>query len=97
LAATTDPDASSFAPTGVDYDHRVASKKKRWSERSPAERLAVLVLTLLSVALVGAAEWDIQRRPADRIRGNKRLWRLVSLNALGAVGYFQLGRIAPHR
>jgi hypothetical protein len=91
------PNASSFAPTDADYDPRVGSKKKRWSERSPAERLAVLVLTVLSVALVGVAEWDIQRRPADSIRGNKRLWRLLSLNALGAVGYFQLGRIAPHR
>jgi hypothetical protein len=75
----------------------VASKKKRWSERSPAERLAALVLMVLSVALVGAAEWDIQRRPADSIRGNKKLWRLMSLNALGALGYFQVGRIAPHR
>lgn len=37
-------------------------------------------------------ERDIQRRPADQVRGSKTLWRLVCLNALGAAGYLRWGR-----
>jgi hypothetical protein len=37
-------------------------------------------------------ECDIQRRPADQVRGSKTLWRLVCLNALGATGYLRWGR-----
>ena len=46
----------------------------------------------VSVAVVLVAERDIQRRGADEIRGPKFLWRLVCLNALGAVLYFRAGR-----
>lgn len=58
----------------------------------PARRVAVFIVFGVSLALVAAAEHDIQRRPADEMRGNKALWRLICLNALGAVGYFSWGR-----
>jgi hypothetical protein len=38
------------------------------------------------------AERDILRRPDSDIRGNKSVWRLVSLNALGACAYLRWGR-----
>jgi hypothetical protein len=59
---------------------------------SPAERLVALVLIAVSVLIVTSAERDIQRRPADQVAGGKLIWRLVSLNALGAVAYFRWGR-----
>jgi hypothetical protein len=70
----------------------VSKAKKPFLQRSRTQRLWLLVLTAGSVLLVIAAERDIQRRPADRVRGNRLLWRLVSLNALGSLSYFRWGR-----
>jgi hypothetical protein len=61
-------------------------------EYSPAKRVCLLIVTAVSLALVGAAERDLQRRPADQVRGSKPLWRLLCLNALGAVSYLRWGR-----
>ncbi len=66
--------------------------KKPFNERSPARRLWAVALIVLSLGLVTAAERDIQRRPANEMRGSKLLWRLLCLNALGAVGYLRWGR-----
>jgi hypothetical protein len=66
--------------------------KKKFSELSPAGRVWTVVLILASLVLVGAAERDIQRRQAGEVEGNKLIWRLVSLNALGALSYFAWGR-----
>ena len=49
----------------------------------------------VSVAIVAIAERDIQHRASTEIRGSKLLWRLVSLNALGAIAYLKCGRIDP--
>ncbi|HEY5286269.1 MAG TPA: hypothetical protein VIJ50_04110 [Solirubrobacteraceae bacterium] len=67
----------------------MSRSKQRFSTYSPAR---VLVVLLLSLGLVAAGERDIQRRPAEQIRGSKLLWRLVSLNAFGALSYFRWGR-----
>jgi len=62
-------------------------------ERKPGT-VKVLLLYLPVHILVAALTWrDIGHRPADRVRGSKRLWRLVSaLNTLGAVAYWLAGR-----
>jgi hypothetical protein len=64
---------------------------------SPVSRIWASVLLVLSVALVAAAERDIHQRPASEVRGSKPLWRLVCLNALGAIGYFRWGRRKTER
>lgn len=61
---------------------------------SPIHQALVSVLLVAGFALITVAERDIQRRPADEMRGPKLIWRLVSLNMLGAVGYLLLGRRA---
>jgi hypothetical protein len=58
--------------------------------RSP-KATAILVISL---AVVGAAQRDIHKRPSGEIRGSKLLWRLVSFNALGAAAYLKWGRRA---
>jgi len=72
----------------------MSRSKKRFKDRSPAEQRGIAALTVVSVALIVGAQRDIQRRPADQVRGPKALWRVVCLNALGAVGYFRWGRRA---
>jgi hypothetical protein len=59
---------------------------------SPQGRIWASVLLAISLALVATAQRDIQRRPASEIRGKKAVWRLVCLNALGAVSYLRWGR-----
>jgi hypothetical protein len=69
-------------------------KKKSFKELSPPQQALALVTIAISLVLITAAQRDIGRRPADEIRGDKRLWRLVCLNGLGAVGYLVWGRRA---
>jgi hypothetical protein len=73
----------------------VARSKKRFSEYSPAQRFWIAALGAVSLGLVAAAERDIQRRPADQVRGSKLPWRLLCLNAIGAASYFRWGRRVP--
>ena len=65
---------------------------RQFKDLSPARRLWVPGVIAAAVALVAAAEVDIQRRPAGQVRGSKLLWRLLSLNALGSASYFRWGR-----
>jgi hypothetical protein len=59
----------------------------------PAARGAVWALLAVELALIAAAERDIQRRPVDRIRGPKLLWRVVATqNLVGPMAYLGLGR-----
>jgi hypothetical protein len=67
-------------------------KKKSFKEMSPPQQVATIVSIVLSLAVVTAAERDLHRRDAGDVRGDKRLWRLVCLNALGALAYFRWGR-----
>jgi hypothetical protein len=59
----------------------------------PAARKGVWALLVFEAGLIVAAERDIQRRPAKRIRGPKLLWRAVATqNVIGPAAYFALGR-----
>lgn len=71
----------------LDDDHRETI------EANPAPRRAIVVpLILIALVIVAAAERDIHRRDDSEVRGNKTIWRLLSLNAAGALGYFRWGR-----
>jgi hypothetical protein len=60
--------------------------------RSPEQRSLAVVAIAVSLGLVAVAERDLHRRAATQVRGDKRLWRIVCLNAIGAVGYLLWGR-----
>jgi hypothetical protein len=65
---------------------------RRNTPKTPAQRVLAGVLLVSSLALVATAERDLVQRPETEIRGNKRLWQLACLNALGALAYFGWGR-----
>jgi hypothetical protein len=69
-------------------------KKTSFKDMTPLQRVVTLVLIGISVGLVTAAERDLQRRTPDEVRGEKWLWRILCLNALGAISYFRWGRRA---
>lgn len=70
--------------------HPVEDFKQRFS---PRQRVVIISLGLVELGLKLAAARDIQRRPADQIRGRKWLWSLALLvNTFGPLGYFRWGR-----
>lgn len=67
--------------------------QKKWSELPAPAQAAILAAGSVQVALLIAAQIDITRTPADRIRGSKLRWRLISLiNFVGPLLYFTRGR-----
>ncbi|MDR6415765.1 hypothetical protein [Pseudarthrobacter sulfonivorans] len=70
--------------------------KKTWKEMSPAARASFVVIGIVQVSLMIAAQRDISRRPAEQINGPKAAWRMASMiNFIGPMGYFVLGRKRP--
>ena len=67
--------------------------KRKWSELSSRDRRLITVAGVVEVALLAATLVDLKRRPADQIRGSKRMWTaLAFINVIGPVAYFTLGR-----
>jgi hypothetical protein len=66
---------------------------KRYNRLSPTARRIVWALLAFEVVLIGFTQRDIQRRPAERIRGPKLLWRAVATqNVIGPAVYYGFGR-----
>ncbi len=67
--------------------------KKQWKDLSPGQQWGIVLSGAVQLALLIAALLDIYRRPAEEIRGSKRLWALVSfVNFIGPLAYFLFGR-----
>jgi hypothetical protein len=70
---------------------------RKWSELSRGSRGLIVLAGIAELALLAAALIDIKRRPADQIRGPKRLWTaLAFVDVVGPVSYFCFGRRRPN-
>jgi Phospholipase_D-nuclease N-terminal len=68
--------------------------RRRWSDLTPAQQTAVLVLGSVQLSLAATAWTDLARRPAARVRGPKLLWALViAVNWVGPLAWFRWGRL----
>jgi Phospholipase_D-nuclease N-terminal len=77
--------------TGDGSDAKSAAQK--WAELSDRQRALLLGAAAAELSLKIAALIDIKRRPAERIRGPKALWRAAMVvNLLGPLSYFAFGR-----
>jgi hypothetical protein len=66
---------------------------KRWGDLSSTQRKAVVLSGVVQLGLLAAALADIYRRPAEEIRGDKRLWAAAAfVNFVGPISYFLFGR-----
>jgi hypothetical protein len=66
--------------------------------RSARSRVGLGVLGAIQIALLIAAQVDIQRRSAREINGSKTVWRLVCLiNFIGPLSYYRWGRAPRSR
>lgn len=71
----------------------LTANKKQWTDLSTQTRLSISLTSLVQVALLIAALVDIRRRPAEQIKGSKKLWTLLAfINFVGPISYFVLGR-----
>ena len=62
---------------------------KRWGDLSSTQRKAVVLSGVVQLGLLAAALADIYRRPAEEIRGAKRLWAAAAfVNSLDPISYF---------
>jgi hypothetical protein len=67
--------------------------KTPFRRRPRREQAEIAGFIALSIGVVALAQNDLRRRPAGQIRGRKTVWRLLSLNALGALIYLCCGRV----
>ena len=67
--------------------------KRRLRDLSAPQRAVLAVLVALQLGLLAAALLDLSRRPARKVRGDKRLWVAAAfVNYVGPVAYFVYGR-----
>lgn len=69
-------------------------QKKRWSDYSPAQRRLIVAAGTVEVGLALAAWSDLARRPAELVKGPKRVWAaIIAINTVGPLAYFRWGRV----
>jgi hypothetical protein len=67
--------------------------RMRWTDLSDRQRVMIVTAAAAELSLKIAALVDIQRRPAELIRGPKSLWRsAMVVNLIGPLSYFAFGR-----
>ena len=72
------------------------SRKKRWSDMSRGQQVATVLASMVQIALLAAALWDIHHRPDEQVKGKKAVWTGVSfINFAGPIAYFLFGRKRP--
>ena len=68
-------------------------KKKRWSDLTSGQQVAITVLAVLDIGLLGAVLWDLAHRKADEVRGPRAMWAaLAFIDVIGPIAYFTIGR-----
>lgn len=60
---------------------------------SPRSRAIIAVGATVQFALLAYAWLDLRKRPAEQVRGSKRIWkRAVFVNFVGPLAYLFVGR-----
>jgi hypothetical protein len=68
-------------------------EKKKWKDFSGAQKVATILVGIVQLTLLVAAQVDIQKRAPQEINGNKNAWRLLAfVNFIGPIAYFLFGR-----
>ncbi len=71
----------------------IHQKQHKWQDMNNGQRVGVVLVGIIQIALLAAALRDIRKRDAEELRGSKTMWRAISLiNFIGPITYFALGR-----
>ena len=67
--------------------------RRSWSDLTPGQQTAVLVVGSVQLSLAATAWSDLARRPPEAVNGSKIVWALViAINFVGPIAYFRWGR-----
>jgi hypothetical protein len=67
--------------------------RRTWSDLTPKQQTAVLVLGSVQLSLAATAWADLARRPRETVNGSKIRWALIiAINFVGPIAYFRWGR-----
>ena len=67
--------------------------RRSWSDLTPKQQTAVLVLASVQLSLAATAWADLATRPARSVNGSKARWAFViAINFFGPLAYFRWGR-----
>lgn len=67
--------------------------RRSWSDLTPKQQTAVLVVGSVQLSLAATAWSDLARRPAEAVNGSKIGWALIiAINFFGPIAYFRWGR-----
>jgi len=70
-----------------------AMAKRRWSDLTKGQKVAVLVLGSVQLSLAAAAWADLATRPASKVNGKKAMWApVIAVNFFGPLAYLRWGR-----
>ena len=73
--------------------HKLHQNKKHWKDLTKGQRVRVISLGAVQMALQTAAIRDISKRPAYQIKGPKAAWIAGTfINFFGPITYFVFGR-----
>jgi hypothetical protein len=68
-------------------------QKRRWKDLSPRARAGIIAAGVVQNSLLVATLVDLRRRPARKIRGDKRVWTAAAfVSWIGPLSYFTYGR-----
>jgi hypothetical protein len=71
-------------------------QSKSWPDFTPAQRKKIILQSAVQLSLLIAALLDLHRRPAEEIKGSKKMWQgLVFVSYIGPIAYFLFGRKEP--
>ena len=91
--AMSTPAGDSAAGETAGAPTRFKGAADHWARLSERQRALLVGAAAAELTLKVAALVDIARRPADRIRGPKMVWRAaMAVNLLGPLSYFLFGR-----
>ncbi len=77
----------------IDVKKSLSGKLFEWKEFSLPAKIGIISAVVAELAAKAGVWADLAKRPADKVRGPKWLWAVLSLvNGFGPGAYFLVGR-----
>lgn len=86
-------ESSTVGKTDKASKGRRGPRPRQWKDLSSRQRTRIMIPGGIQVALMIWTLWDLAHRPADRIKGKKRLWVMAAfVQPFGPIAYMLFGR-----
>jgi hypothetical protein len=66
--------------------------RRTWTDLTPRQRKAVLILGTVQLSLAASAWADLAMRTPDQVNGRKAVWAaVIAINVVGPLAWFRSG------